>query len=568
MSTASARQMDGRPHRLASVEQVQVSVRDGISLAADVYRGPSGRVPALLLRTPYDRRNLRDRVQEVDPLLAVREGFAVVIQDVRGRNESGGTFDAMMSDVEDGADTVAWIRRQPWSDGHVMMVGASYNGCVQFQAARTGPEGLVAIAPTVSGALRTITFPGGAVRIGAVDSWFAMIVAEALRGELDDTTRGELVAVLHADPLERFHAFIEPGTAAWRTGASLRHWVPATPSNRYWTETTAVPDVPLPAIHTSGYYDVCLDAAMEAYTAWSTVADPTAPQALTLGPWDHDLAAVFPDLQLDVESPPGLVALERQLAFFNVVLGRASAEELPPVMSFVLGRNRWHEDTQWPPAGVQPLELRLAADTDGNGRLDGGERREQREVGYRYDPRDPVPTLGGAHAVWGLTGPLEQSPIESRADVLIFTSACFDAELEVAGAPVARLVLASSAPATDFIVRLTLVQPDGRSLPLVHGIWGGRLSDLPVAGPGSAYRCCEIQLMPIHLALAPGQRLRLQVTSSCSPDIYPNPNTGHDLALGAPPRVQTAEQSLLVGGADGSSLRLPIRGARPREASA
>ena len=131
----------------------------------------------------------------------------------------------------------------------------------------------------------------------------------------------------------------------------------------------------------------------------------------------------------------------------------------------------------------------------------------------------------------------------------------------------ARLLVASSASATDFLARLTLVMPDGRSLALVQGIWSGRLADLPVSQAHLDHRCCEIRLPPIHLALAPGMRLRLQITSSCYPAIYPNPNTGHDLRLGPPARVQTAEQAVLLGGDHGSSLALPCRGPCPREHS-
>jgi putative CocE/NonD family hydrolase len=162
---------------------------------------------------------------------------------------------------------------------------------------------------------------------------------------------------------------------------------------------------------------------------------------------------------------------------------------------------------------------------------------------------------------------MEQTLIESRPDVLSFTSARYDSEVEFAGAPTARLLVASSTPETDFLARLTLVMPDGRSLALVHGIWSGRLADLPVSQAHPDHRCCDIRLPPIHLALNPGIRLRLQITSSCYPAIYPNPNTGHDLRLGPPPRVQTAEQTLLLGGIHGSSLSLPCRGPHPREHS-
>jgi putative CocE/NonD family hydrolase len=149
------------------------------------------------------------------------------------------------------------------------------------------------------------------------------------------------------------------------------------------------------------------------------------------------------------------------------------------------------------------------------GRLTLSASGEKRTADYLYDPRGPMPTLGGAVVVWRLAGPIEQTRVESLDDMLTFTSERFDAELELAGAPVASLLLSSSAPATDFIARLTLVQDDGRSLPLVHGIWSGRLADFPSPGQDAPYRRCDIKLGPIHIVLTPGQRLRLQVTASC-----------------------------------------------------
>lgn len=540
-------------------------MRDGTMLAADVYRPPTGRAPTILLRTPYNRRHLQDRVQEIDLLSAIDKTFAVVMQDVRGRFGSGGQFEALMPDVDDAADTVAWVRRQPWSDGHVTMVGVSYNGCVQFQAARAKPEGLLAIAPTGSGTLRTIWHPGGALRLAGITNWMTTLLVGALDKELEPAVHDELTGLLDASTLERFHAFIERGTLAWRIAAPLRHCVSTRRSDRYWTETTEVPRDPLPAVHTTGYYDCCLDAAIEAYEAWSAIEDPKAPQWLTLGPWDHGLTAPYPDLGLDsVHSPPGSFALGRQLAFFEAMLGRASVQDQAPVMSFVLGRNRWHKGTCWPPADVRGVELWLHVDPQMHGLLGAARSQHECAMHYRYDPSDPTPTLGCAPVLSCSPGPLEQAPVESRSDVLTFTSPAFDAEVEIAGGAIASLALSSSAPATDFIARLTLVRPDGRSLALTQGIWSGRLADLPLVAPNSAYRHCEIKLGPMHIVLSPGERVRLQVTSSCYPDIYPNPNTGHDLGEGPPPRVQVADQAVLTGGAHGSSLSLPVRGALPR----
>jgi uncharacterized protein len=553
--------------KLAQVEQVVTPTRDGVLLAADVYRPPSGRVPTLLLRTPYGRRNLPDMLREVevDPLLAVRRGLVVMIQDLRGRNDSGGDFAPFMSDEVDCADTVAWIRKQPWSDGRVATVGASYNGLVQYPAARARPEGLCAVAPTASGRADLVLRPGGALRLWLLTGWAELLLADALADSPDAAVRTEIEDLFEASPLERFNAFFEHGSAMSIFAGSLLRWV-LPPSDQYWTEVVGPPQRPLPAMHTTGYYDLCLQATVEVYAAWNAAGDPRAPQMLTLGPWDHMRAAPYADLGLlGSKVPPPIMAFERQLEFFCGLLGMPAADRVAPVMSFVLGPNRWHEDVTWPPRGVSTVEMPLGVGEQADGQLNLVAAGEKSTVGYTYDPRDPVPTVGGAVSVWELAGPIEQARVESRQDVLTFTSGGFDAELEIAGSPVARLLLRSSAPATDFIARLTVVKDDGRSLPLVHGIWSGHLADLP-SSANAPYRCCEIELGPVHFVLAPGERLRLQVTSSCHPDIYPNPNTGHDLATGPPPSIQIAKQSLLVGAAGTSVLRLPLLGEMPSEA--
>jgi len=548
--------------RWAVVERHVTPMRDGIRLAADVYRPPDKRVPSLLVRTPYGRRELHDRIEDVDPLLGVREGFAVVMQDLRGRGASEGEFCAKWPDAQDGADTVAWIRRQGWSDGRVAMLGASYNGIVQFQTARERPPGLVAIAPSMSGSFRGLSHPGGAPRLALIALWLTRLLREALSGELDDDARAEVTELLGASLLDRFHAFLQPGTAASELGLPLRHWIRAQAADRFWTDVTAVPHDPLPALHTTGWYDFAAAAAVEAYASWSAASGVETPQLLTLGPWTHELwlPACYPELGLDAEhSPAKALPLERQISFVKAVLGEAAIDELVPVTSFVLGRNRWHEDTRWPPADVRPVAWRLASDAHGHGCLTLRSDTRRAAIGYTYDPRDPVPTLGGANMMLGLAGPREQAAVEARPDVLTFTSDALAEELEVAGSPVARLVVGSSAVATDFIARLTLVHAGGGSIVLVEGNWCGRLADLPAALGNQPHRMCEIDLGPVHVAIAPGSRLRLQVTSSNYPELYPNPNTGHDLAEGPPPRVETARQAVLVGADDGSSLTLPVR---------
>jgi len=537
-----------------------VPMRDGVRLPVDVYRSTPERTPAILLRTPYDRRFLPHRLFELDPLALARGGFAVAIQDVRGRFAAEGTWEPLVPDAQDGADAVAWLRAQPWCDGRVVTAGNSYSGCVQFRLAQARPEGLLAVAPTVGGAFADVLRPGGALRLCAIDMFVGWAMLDALAGELPAAERAELEQLLDGSPLERFHAFLEPGSLAARMGEPVRRWLDPPQSDPYWTTVTAVPERPLPAIHTTGCYDSCASAAVAAHAVWSAAADEQCPQLLTLGPWEHQLyVTVAPVLGLDDPRVPGAdFAHARQRAFFESVMRGEPGSGMAPVMSYVLGRNRWHEDTQWPPRGVRSVALSLVHAAEG-GALAREATGPPAPCRYRYDPRDPVPTFGGAHAMWRVTGPFEQAAVEARADVLCFTSGAFDAELEIAGEPVAHLVVGSSAPATDFVVKLCAVLPDGRSIALVNGNWSGRLADLPAAADASLRRC-SIRLGPIHVALAPGTRLRLQVTSSSYPDLYPNPNTGHDLRLGPPPSVAVAEQTVLAG-AGASTLELPVLGA-------
>lgn len=397
--------------RLAGVDQVATPMRDGVSLLADLYRPPSGRMPTLLLRTPYSRRNLPDLLREVEiePLLAVREGYAVVLQDLRGRFDSEGEFAPFVSDANDCADTVAWIRRQPWSDGRVATIGASFNGIVQFTGARERPEGLLAMAPAASGRGDLVFHPGGALRLAVLTNWALLLLSEALTGDIDAVTRSEIEDLLVASPLERFAALYDERSAMSRFAGALRRWnLP--PSDRYWTETVAPPSRPLPAVHTTGYYDVASEGTVAAYEAWSAVDDPTAPQMLTLGPWDHMRASPYGDLGLlGGAVPPPIMAFNRQLTFISSVLGMPGAEPGPPVMSFVLGRNRWHEGTTWPPQGVHTVEMPLSINAQGEGQLSLTATDERRAIEYLYDPLDPVPTLGGPVAIWELVGPLEQT---------------------------------------------------------------------------------------------------------------------------------------------------------------
>ncbi len=382
------------------VEQRSARMRDGATLASDVYRPPTGRHPAILMRTPYDRTALGERARELNLRSAVERGYAVVIQDVRGRYASGGEFRMLMPDVEDGADTIGWIRCQPWSDGRVVMIGSSYDGCVQFAAARSRPAGLMAIAPTVSGALRTIWHEGETVKLAGLDSWLIGRLREQ-RAQVEDSAATAIDQLLAADPVSRYHALLDRESSAWALGEAVRHVLSGRAGDDFWGAAAALPAEPLPAIHASGWYDSCLTASVEAFEGWQAAGG--APQQLLVGPWGHELSTVhYPPLGLTgPNTPPPSVVQEAQMDFFDAVLGRGSRSVGGCVTTWVLGANRWQHGEAWPPLSTCAVPIMLGGDAAPALSPDAGERGL---VQFAYDPADPVPTLGGVQESTGHLG--------------------------------------------------------------------------------------------------------------------------------------------------------------------
>jgi putative CocE/NonD family hydrolase len=525
-------------------------MRDGTTLASDVYRPPERRHPTILMRTPYDRTALGERARELNLRSAVERDYAVVIQDVRGRYASGGEFRMLMSDVEDGADTIRWIRCQPWSDGRVVMIGNSYNGCVQFAAARSRPAGLIAIAPTVSGALRTIWHEGETVKLAGLDSWLIARLREQ-RARVEDSAATAIDQLLAADPVSRYHALLDRESSAWALGEAVRHVLSGRAGDDFWGAAVALPAEPLPAIHASGWYDSCLTASVEAFEGWQAAG--AAPQQLLVGPWGHELSTVhYPSLGLTGSNtpPPGAVQ-DAQMDFFDAVLGRGSRPASGCVTTWVLGANRWQHGDVWPPPSTCAVPIMLGGDAAPALSPDAGERGL---VQFAYDPADPVPTLGGVQESTGHLGPADQTAIERRPDVITATSGALERPIELAGWPLASLCVASSAPATSFVVRLALVTAEG-SFNLTQGYWSGALENGEEISEAVGFRRIAIRLSPLHAMFAEGTRVRVHLTSSDYPAVYPAPNVRWDPADGPPLSSAVAQQRVRL---DCSWVELPF----------
>ncbi|HZT31542.1 MAG TPA: CocE/NonD family hydrolase [Bryobacteraceae bacterium] len=509
--------------------QVRIRMRDGVHLEANVYRpaGP-GRVPAILVRTPYGKgHDITPNYQAF-----VDRGYAVVVEDVRGRYGSEGTFRPLVQEPADGDDTLNWIAEQSWSDGKVGMIGGSYLGIVQWKTALGNNPHLKAIFPVVAGYddyLDRFYSTGGAMKLGQRLLW----MSENLRapGFQPDFSK----FVLHL-PL-RTADVAATGQTSEMLQTALNH--PAYDSFWQKISTRAQLDkIRVPVFQVGGWYDNFVQSDLEAYAA---LRKRSGLHRILIGPWPHNMSIRFAGVDF---GPQSMVPVRRlQLQWFDQWLKGKDTPLVsqPPVRIFVMGANRWREDRVWPPAGTRwkslYLESRGRANTlNGDGQLEESLPQREQPDRFVYDPQNPVPTLGGAVCCnprvfpWG---PMDQRAVEKRADVLVYTSSPLRRDLEVTGPVKLVLYASTSARDTDFTAKLVDVFPDGQARNLTDGILRLRYRrslerpDLAKAG-----EICKLEIdagVTSNL-FRKGHRIRLEVSSSNFPRFDRNPNTGRPIA--------------------------------------
>lgn len=540
---------------------VRVPMRDGVRLCTNVFLPAlQGRFPAVLHRTPY--RKIGRVTPSVQTFLD--RGYAVVSQDVRGRYDSEGEFQQFVQEERDGADTLSWIAKQSWSDGKVAMFGGSYVGITQWRAALSGHPALKAIAPAVSGGdeyFDRYYSRGGAFRLAHRLRWIAENFKPPDRPVVDFQ---KMVTFL---PLRNADRFVAGRTLDFYQEAM------AHPSyDGYWLGLSTLRRsgaVRAAALIEGGWYDPFLpsDIAM-----WQALRAQGRPARLIIGPWGHNQNPRMPEADF---GPSAVLPFRRLEAdWFDAWLRRLAPPAPSNVLYFVMGANEWRESGAWPPPGSEPLELYLASggsanSLTGDGRLSEKQPAEEFADRYEYDPRKAVPTIGGATCCnfkvmsWG---PLDQRPVEGRRDVLVYTTGPLREPLEVAGQIRAVLYVSSSAPDTDFTAKLAAVAPDGPARILTDGLTRLRYREgveRPVAYRPGTVAEVEIDLGPTAYRFAPGEAIRLEVSSSNFPKFERNLNTGR---LQAPEtQMRKARQAVYHGPERPSRLVLPAlpRAGRP-----
>ncbi len=518
---------------------VRMPAPGGVRLATDVYL-PAGRVPcpAVLQRTPYGRGA---GVVTTDMIEHTANGYALVSQDVRGRGDSTGTFTPFFDEAADGAAAVRWVAEQPWCTGEVFMVGPSYVGATQWLAAAERPAGLRAFSPQISTAsyYDGWAYRGGAFEFGFMALWaldflgIPALAAATARGETDQKQLARAIDAssrigdFYTDPALRAEVLddVAPYFADWVAHPTDDDfWRPIEVADRF-------EDVDAPALVIGGWFDCFLPGTLRSFTGMRARSGPAgAHTQLIIGPWAHGPAAgVFAERSFGpMASSAAARVTARQSRFFDSHRRGASPVAAAPVTVFVMGANEWRELDGWPPPGAERVDLHLHSAGDAataGGALDPLAPEDQPADVYVHDPRHPVPTVGGQTFLPGLTvaanaGPRDQRPIESRPDVLSYTTAALDGAIEIIGPVELVLYAASSALDTDFVARLVDVEPSGRALVITEGVLRARyrdsLSEPTPLAPDHVYEM-RVDMGATAIVFPAGHRIRLDVASSSFP---------------------------------------------------
>ena len=537
---------------------VPMMTSDGIALVSDIYHPKDvARTPTILVRIPYSKTWLNTSFATVVGRMWAERGYTVVIQGTRGRYQSGGRYYPLRPERRDGIETLHWIGEQHWFDGRLGMWGGSYFGYTQWVLADQVQTGLSALViQLASTSWYGMFYPGGAFSLESALDWAVMS-----HGERDVTPSQEA--------LQRGYVgfpLIEADDRAAGDIPFFNDWVNHPDRDQYWADIDGerrAERLQVPVLLMAGWYDPFLPTQLDDFVQIRREArkEVSSASCLIIGPWAHARTVTFPS----GETPENyrLESLAPSVAWFDRHL-RPSATAVPkpaPIRIYVMGENIWRDEQEWPLVRTRyiPYYLRSGGKANtagGDGMLMLAPPTSQDPPDtYAYDPRNPVPTAGGA-MLGPRAGIARQNAIEERPDVLTYTTPPLEQDLEVTG-PI-RLILhvSTRVPHTDFTGKLVDVHQNGSAYNVSEGILRRRYSD----HDGSAHteRSTEIQieLWPTSIVFQKGHRIRLEVSSSNYPRFDRNPNTGHTIATATHSIV--ARQTIHHGYETPSRLILPV----------
>ncbi len=572
--------------RITVEHNVECKMRDGAVLRANVYRpedSDSGPYPVVLTRLPYGK-DTNMAYAALDPIRLAQAGYIVVIQDVRGRFASEGTFQNSVQEFNDGYDSVEWASKINGSSGLVGMYGMSYFGYTQWAAAASGHERLKAIVPAIAyDSSFVASVRQGAIEWGMIASWELGAIAPyelvRQRGHEPDFPNlfGTLIhaydhltdngyrklPIYQLDPLHRLG--ILPDVSDQLSRPSF---------DEDWQRTSTredYNDFSCNAFMIGGWFDVFIGSTLFSYQKLKEAGRETR---LLIGPWAHtNWSSMIGDSDFGMAAGSSLIDLKQDLSaihqqWFDYQLKgiKESGAKIPRVKIFVMGENQWRVAEDWPLPETVYTPFFLHSNGRANSKAGDGMLSlipcmgEQPDC-FTYDPANPVQTCGGNILMTPSyrPGPLDQSTVEERQDVLVYTSDPLTEPLTVIGPITAKLWVSSDALDTDFVVRLVDVFPNGTAHNVADGIVRMRYRESDgkpcFMNSGEVYEV-TVDCLATATVFLPSHRIRVQVTSSCFPRWNRNLNTGESNETTE--KFVVANQTVFHDSIRPSQIRLPI----------
>ena len=548
-----------KPAAIKTLFDQHIRVRDGVVLSADLYRpAAESKYPCILTRTPY-LKGASDAMFRIAKFFA-QHGYVFVSVDVRGRGDSQGTFVPYRSDGQDGYDTIEWCASQPWSTGKVGTLGGSYGGVNQWLAAVERPPHLTTMIVMVSPSDPYVEFPTG-LPIPQILSW-------------DFLVSGHVLQNVGAVDWEAVYWHLPLLTMDDETGRSIPHWrnrVDHAGLDSFWDPERyqdKYDRVQVPVFHLSGWYDDEQIGTPLNFIGMTTKGPEAVrhSQKMIMGPWPHNIMRGQQKLgELDY-GPAAVIDFNNTFlrwydAWLKGIDNGVKVE--PPVRLFVMGENRWNDEKEWPLARTRYTRYYLHSDgkantLSGNGTLSPQAPVAEKTDSFVYDPAKPVPFIT-APTSGQIGGPDDYRTVESREDVLVYSTEPIRENVQVCGPIKVVLHAASTAKDTDFTAKLIDVWPEGFAQRLSDGMVRARfrngMEKQQLIEPGKIYTY-NIDAWNTCQVFLKGHRIRLELSSSAFPKYDRNPNTG--APLGKTIEMVTAGQTIYHDVQHASYVELPI----------
>ncbi|MEU6251168.1 CocE/NonD family hydrolase [Streptomyces sp. NPDC047043] len=479
---------------------------------------------------PYGRSGLIAE-QMVRPL--AERGFQVLVQSTRGTFGSGGAFDPLRCEREDGLDTLEWLVKQPWCGDGVVLYGGSYLGYAQWAIADAVPPQVKAMIPGVSQSAFTLDFVGKeSFSLEATFGWGLQVAEQegkfALLRQLLRIRKEQ--RAWYTLPLERADTAV-----LGRPSDYFQNVLAHDADSPFWQvldHSGRVADITVPVSTVGGWYDIFLPGQLRDFRTLQEAG--RSPIRLTVGPWAH------------ISTGGGQVTTAEALDFGLALARGEQPAERAPVRLYVMGEEKWRDFPSWPPPGYAPQRLHLHPHST----LSTEEPADSPPDGYRYDPADPTPAVGGVRMAVGVkSGRVDNTALEARADVLTYTTPLLKKDIEAIGDVEAEIFVRSGLPYADVFVRLCDVDDKGRSVNVCDGL-------ISLTGADET-TCATLRLWPTAYRFRRGHRIRVQISSGAFPRFNRNPGTGEPRATAT--TLRAADQLIFHDPVHPSAIVLPVR---------